>query len=670
MKLLRAVLLMLVGAVCARAQLTTVADTIYNADGSKYSGTAIISWPVSFVGGDGRQMLAAPPWVTTSIKNGVLNVQLEANSTSTPTGTYYSVTLRPAALGVGPMIWIVPYSATPLPLSAVMVAVPPTPSFTIALSQLAQTGATTGQCILWSSGASSWVPGGCGSGAWSVSGSNIYYTGGSVGIGTALPVGGLQVSNGVTTGITNTGMYSKLAILSYNGGTLGSSPALVFENTASASGQRVFGVTNNGGSLSFNSMGNDGNSYSTSNILSLNYGGAVAMSSLVSAGTQCVQASAGGTLTGTGSACGSGGGGSPNPSALTCSTSISTTVLTAETNAAGGSPCIYGINDSTYSFTSSPTVTITGAPTGNGTYCLYIDPTGAETMQISSGAGGTFVGSSVTVLAVSSPCGSSPPFPVGSYEKATGTITASSTSWTNVADARPTAGNKASLTAGNGIATISNGQIATDTSVMQKGAVNAITGTINLTAGTQIESNSSSLPATCVVGQTYFLTGTTAGQNWYGCTATNTWTLQSGGSVDPTLIQYTSVHLTSSQIKNLTTVPITLIAAPGANKYIELVSVSVVYLYGTTTYTAGATTFIGYGNGTSVIGGLASGFATTTFTGGVSQVSFQAANQPQADSVTSIVNQPITTANFTTDFATGDGTAYVHLSYRVVPTNN
>src|SRR5262249_34667589 len=38
-------------------------------------------------------------------------------------------------------------------------------------------------------------------------------------------------------------------------------------------------------------------------------------------------------------------------------------------------------------------------------------------------------------------------------------------------------------------------------------------------------------PASCTVGEMYFATDTTAGQNWYYCTATNTWTqqLNSGG---------------------------------------------------------------------------------------------------------------------------------------------
>jgi len=36
------------------------------------------------------------------------------------------------------------------------------------------------------------------------------------------------------------------------------------------------------------------------------------------------------------------------------------------------------------------------------------------------------------------------------------------------------------------------------------------------------------LPATCTVGDQFFKTNVTAGNNLYGCTATNTWTLQAG----------------------------------------------------------------------------------------------------------------------------------------------
>ncbi|HEY1754497.1 MAG TPA: hypothetical protein VGG72_03820 [Bryobacteraceae bacterium] len=38
------------------------------------------------------------------------------------------------------------------------------------------------------------------------------------------------------------------------------------------------------------------------------------------------------------------------------------------------------------------------------------------------------------------------------------------------------------------------------------------------------------LPATCSSGQMFFITTAIAGQNLYGCTAANTWTLEAGGS--------------------------------------------------------------------------------------------------------------------------------------------
>lgn len=39
-----------------------------------------------------------------------------------------------------------------------------------------------------------------------------------------------------------------------------------------------------------------------------------------------------------------------------------------------------------------------------------------------------------------------------------------------------------------------------------------------------------SMPSTCTVGQMYFAIDQTAGKNLYGCTTTNTWTLESGSS--------------------------------------------------------------------------------------------------------------------------------------------
>jgi hypothetical protein len=50
------------------------------------------------------------------------------------------------------------------------------------------------------------------------------------------------------------------------------------------------------------------------------------------------------------------------------------------------------------------------------------------------------------------------------------------------------------------------------------------------------------LPATCGVGTAYFLTSASAGANWYLCTSTNVWTVQSGGTatgVPGSIVQFT-----------------------------------------------------------------------------------------------------------------------------------
>lgn len=58
-----------------------------------------------------------------------------------------------------------------------------------------------------------------------------------------------------------------------------------------------------------------------------------------------------------------------------------------------------------------------------------------------------------------------------------------------------------------------------------------ITGSYNFGGGTttQPHKTGTSLPASCSVGQMYYKSDATAGQNIYGCTATDTWTLQGDG---------------------------------------------------------------------------------------------------------------------------------------------
>lgn len=74
------------------------------------------------------------------------------------------------------------------------------------------------------------------------------------------------------------------------------------------------------------------------------------------------------------------------------------------------------------------------------------------------------------------------------------------------------------------LAAVVAGQTQVDLRTQSKTAdFSAFSSTRPITTGT-------SLPATCSTGQMFFLSSATAGQNLYGCTATNTWTVQSGGS--------------------------------------------------------------------------------------------------------------------------------------------
>jgi len=48
------------------------------------------------------------------------------------------------------------------------------------------------------------------------------------------------------------------------------------------------------------------------------------------------------------------------------------------------------------------------------------------------------------------------------------------------------------------------------------------------------------LPATCSAGETFFMVGAPAGQNFYGCTATNAWTLQTAGPMPNYSVAFTT----------------------------------------------------------------------------------------------------------------------------------
>ncbi|HUO13630.1 MAG TPA: hypothetical protein VMX38_01490 [Verrucomicrobiae bacterium] len=96
---------------------TTVADTVYLADGAPASGTLIITWP-AFLTSGGAAVGAGSTNVTLGT-NGALSVSLVPNAGASPAGVYYSVTYQLGAGEVRTEYWIVPASTGAVNLAAV-----------------------------------------------------------------------------------------------------------------------------------------------------------------------------------------------------------------------------------------------------------------------------------------------------------------------------------------------------------------------------------------------------------------------------------------------------------------------------------------------------------------------------------------------------------------------
>ncbi len=109
----------LIVSTAAQAQgpaLTTVSDTVYRADGSAASGTALISWP-SFQTAGGQVVAAG----NESIKigtGGAFVAQLTSNAGATPAGSYYVVVFQLDDGTVRTEYWSVP-TTSPVTIAAV-----------------------------------------------------------------------------------------------------------------------------------------------------------------------------------------------------------------------------------------------------------------------------------------------------------------------------------------------------------------------------------------------------------------------------------------------------------------------------------------------------------------------------------------------------------------------
>ena len=138
------------------------------------------------------------------------------------------------------------------------------------------------------------------------------------------------------------------------------------------------------------------------------------------------------------------------------------------------------------------------------------------------------------------------------------------------------------------------------------------------------------------------------------------------------VLQFVQVLVTAAQIKALVETPVTILAAPGANKFIQVDSAIAILNYGTTTYTAGQGgngLYFGSGSGPQAAGGFGNSVATMKATASTLwMVAGTAYFGAQPFGLALWVNQPIVWTSFTTDFATGDSTVLVKLLYRVLST--
>jgi hypothetical protein len=111
----------------AKAQTTTVQDTVYLADGSTAAGTVLVNWG-GFTTASG-EVIAAGNTSTTLGAGGVLTISLVANAGATPTGSYYTAIFHLSDGTTSRQYWVLPVEAAgaaPVKLAAIENQVLPT----------------------------------------------------------------------------------------------------------------------------------------------------------------------------------------------------------------------------------------------------------------------------------------------------------------------------------------------------------------------------------------------------------------------------------------------------------------------------------------------------------------------------------------------------------------
>ena len=116
-------LLLLVVRASAQVGTTQIADTIYRADGSRATGTVIVSWP-AFATAAGQSVPAGSTSTAIAI-DGSFTVRLAPNAGATPEGSFYTAVYHLYGGTVSREYWVVPVSGTAVTVSSIRSTVLP-----------------------------------------------------------------------------------------------------------------------------------------------------------------------------------------------------------------------------------------------------------------------------------------------------------------------------------------------------------------------------------------------------------------------------------------------------------------------------------------------------------------------------------------------------------------
>lgn len=139
-----------------------------------------------------------------------------------------------------------------------------------------------------------------------------------------------------------------------------------------------------------------------------------------------------------------------------------------------------------------------------------------------------------------------------------------------------------------------------------------------------------------------------------------------------TTIQHARVQMTAAQVNGMYATPLQIIAAPGANKMIQVHSFNLGLIYGSAAFASGGIPVLQYdttvnGAGTSVGGGA---LLAANITAGASANTRRVAGERDTTALTGVVNKSVCLSNQTGAFTTGTGCALdVDVFYSVIATN-